>query len=535
VGTERYGWRQDAALILLLLLAGAGVKAWLVRHTVVLARDGIGYIRFAASLREEPWADVLRRTQQHPLYPISILAVAPAVEAWQGRSDCLTWQLAAQLANGILSTAIVVPMYLMGRSLFSRQAGFWSALLFQVLPVQARVTADALSEGTFLFWAATALLFLVWGLQQRRAAWFLLGGAAGSLSYLARPEGALVIALAGLILVAWQLRGRWGGTWKQALACGSCLAAGSILLAAPYWATIGGLSVKPSATRMLETSEGPAASPQAALPRGVLFAARFMPGTNGEAEGNDSPWYALYEVLDETCKGFHYVAWAPALLGLVLNRRRIWTEAGLALVAGLGVVFVFVLWRLAWTVQYVSERHTLLIVLCGCPLAVAAVFDIGRRWQAWKPAAEAAAGATVWQRWRRPQALALTVVVALTGAALLRTMRPLHAHRAGHKEAGFWLAAHLGPGDNVVDPYGWASFYSGQTLLPRHANKGESRPDSHRFLVVELTDQDGTRNKMIEQAAHGTGKGEPIFTWPRGKPPALVVYRAPNNLPGTSQ
>lgn len=66
--------RDVWSLVLLLLLATA-VRAWLVGHTEVAARDSIGYIRYALNLEHEPWEQALRRNEQHPGYPAALLAV----------------------------------------------------------------------------------------------------------------------------------------------------------------------------------------------------------------------------------------------------------------------------------------------------------------------------------------------------------------------------------------------------------------------------------------------------------------------------
>ena len=61
-------------------------------------------------------------------------------------------------------------MYLIGRILFGRNVGFAAALLFQVLPVPARVTSDGLSEGVYLLAVAVAILLGVRAVRGRGSA-----------------------------------------------------------------------------------------------------------------------------------------------------------------------------------------------------------------------------------------------------------------------------------------------------------------------------------------------------------------------------
>ena len=88
-------WR-DAALLTLLCLTGLGIKGWLLWHTDVVSRDGIHYISYAARLRQTSWPYVFRHSEQHPMYPIHVLAAAEVVQTITGRTDVLSWQLAAQ-------------------------------------------------------------------------------------------------------------------------------------------------------------------------------------------------------------------------------------------------------------------------------------------------------------------------------------------------------------------------------------------------------------------------------------------------------
>src|SRR5207237_1165414 len=68
-------------------------------------------------------------------------------------SNSEVMQLSAQLANSVAGVLLVFPMFYLGKGLFDRRVGFWSAALFHCLPIGSRVLSDALSEGVFLFLA----------------------------------------------------------------------------------------------------------------------------------------------------------------------------------------------------------------------------------------------------------------------------------------------------------------------------------------------------------------------------------------------
>ena len=538
MGTARSGQWRDAGRIVVLLVISGAVKGWLLFHTEVPAKDGIGFIQYAARLRQEPWGQVLRQTQQHPLYPIHIRVTAELVEAVAGETSSTTWQLSAQLPNALAGILLVVPLYLLGREVFGRRVGFWAALLFQVLPVPARVTADALSEGVYLFWSAVALWAAVRGLRTRAPGWFALAGVAGGLAYLTRPEGALVVCAAGFLAVALRVLGAWPVGWVRGFACGSCLAVATLATVLPYWLTIGGLSVKPSFHNVLQADAGRSeGAPTGGSPT-LLLASRFTPGVDGKEWGEVSVWFALYEVVDEVCKGFHYVLWVPALVGVWWFRRRLRTSPGFALLVFLGLLHLLVLWRLAVVNHYVSERHTVLLVLCGTIVAAAALFEAAERWPAKKrpddeepmPSAAAPrrrAAALLFDAVRRPRVVVGVVLVLLVGAGLVKTLRTMHGHRAGHRLAGLWFAAHARPGDQLVDPYGWALFYAERTPIIFPPADSAPSASANRYLVVEPHDRDTRRQQIIQEASAGVGAGEPVLSWPQEASPRLVLYVAP--------
>jgi hypothetical protein len=530
VGADRRSWRRDVLLVVILLLVGGTVKGWLLARSQVLARDGVGYIEYAARLEQEPLGQVLRTEQQHPLYPLSVLAVHRMTLPFTGDQPAsLHWQFSAQLANLIAGVLLAVPMYFLGKELFDRRVGFWGALLFQVLPVPARVTADTLTEGTYLLWVAMALLLAVQGLRTRSLHWFILAGLSGGLAYLVRPEGALIIVLTGVVLLFMQVVRAWRMPWSQAAKCAISLGLAGALTAAPYWYTIGGLTNKPSSLEFLKTLKGKLASvsPTPELGDGLLLASRFSDGTDGIERDSVGPLFALYEVLDEVCKGFYYVTWIPVVGGLTWYRRRVASSPGLLLLLLVMAVSLLVLWQLAMKVHYVSERHTLLIVLCGSILGVATMFH----WAAQLGARPGMALSPTWQKWfghRRRWRFAFQVgMLSLLALGLIQTLKPLHKHRLGHKMVGLWLTCEMKPGDKFTDPYGLASFYADQRLSLRpEPTDPASRKAAHRYLLVEPADRDLHRCRQIEHEKELMGAAEVVFTWPNADQPELILYRS---------
>ena len=158
VAPRRSPFGPDYVRLGVLFAVAIAIHTWLVAHTAVPARDSLGYARIANNFDDpnkgiEPGQsrqriEVVRTAQQPPGYPLAVFITERALRKTTDLPRADRSLLATQLANAIAAVLLVVPMYLTGRILFSRNIGFATALLFQVLPVPARVTSDGLSEGS---------------------------------------------------------------------------------------------------------------------------------------------------------------------------------------------------------------------------------------------------------------------------------------------------------------------------------------------------------------------------------------------------
>jgi hypothetical protein len=213
-------------------------------------------------------------------------------------------------------------------------------------------------------------------------------------------------------------------------------------------------------------------------------------------------------------------------MGVFWFRQRWLNDPRLALLILFAASQLLLLWRLAVAARYVSERHTLMLVLCGTLVAVGGTFD-GLDWLKQRAAglsdAWASFRATINQR--RLRWLVHGLLAAFLIGCLLQTSQPRHSHHLSHREAGFWLARHSQPDDELVDPYGWASFYAERTRafsLPAEKNTGPH----HRYVVVQPGEEDAYRRERIKNAS-AKGGAKPVFSWPADTGAELIVYAIP--------
>jgi hypothetical protein len=522
--------RRDLGLILLLLIVAGGLRAWSLNHTEVVARDSIIFIDYALQFESKPWTQVLRENHQHPGYPLSVWALSLPVRQFFGATDSVTMQLSAQFATALAGILLVVPMFYLGKTLFDRGVGFWGALLFQCLPVSGRILADGLSEGLFLLLATTALLLAVRGLRSGSAVRFVLCGLCCGLAYLTRPEGAVIVAALLLLLLLMQVFPAWRRGWKWTLSRGASVALVALAVASPYLIVTHRFTTKPSGERIVKPVQaevpdpaGPANfSAKPGIIRGHSSAMVLAVWLNNELTFSDRLWIGVKAVVSELTKGFNYFIWLPALLGLWWYRRQLTGRPEAWLMLILFAVHSLVLWRLAVVASYVSERHVLLLVLCGMFPAAAGLRDLPRRLLQWRSQSSGdMSGQPAWRSrlLARAPLLSVVLLLATAGAGLPRTLQALHANRAGHHAAGLWLARHARAVDEVQDGhFGWAFYYAGRWFMdPRVADV----PGGERYRYVVKGTSTAVRNSyaptaeeanMTEAEIRAAG-GEVAFRW----------------------
>jgi hypothetical protein len=512
--------RPDWHFLAVLLLLSAGIHAWLIATTAVTARDSIGYIRYALRLETEPWPVVMRSIQQHPLYSLAILGASYPVRWLQDGVTPQGMVLSAQLIAGVAGFLLVVPMFYLGRELFDHRVGFWAAALFQLLPICAQVTSDGLSDGLFLLMLTLGLMFGVQALR-RQAPWrFVPSGLFIGLAYLTRPEGALVGVALLLVLLGVQCRSalRWPRIkWSQGVAG---LVASAAVVALPYMTTIGGLTVKP-ATRFIFKKDY-YSLPPAVAPRGKLEETRAPNICRGsgplavilgvwwidEGQAGAPPWWwAMQVVAVESIHAFHYLAWLPALLGLWWFRDCLRATPGMWVLLLLSLMLALILGRLVARLGYMSERHTLVMVLCGTFWAAAALVRMADALPSWL---ERITRRPIGVRYHGT--LSLAWLLFMTGWCLPATLKPLHANRTGFRAAGEWLATNALPADEIVDPFCWSHFYAGRVLQESMQPQPANRPTT---CYVVVTNSKNAHNRLsgLAAARELTRQGTLVFCW----------------------
>jgi hypothetical protein len=507
---------RDWLLLGLLVLLVLPLRCWLLYKSEFIARDGIGYIRYALAFEQKPWSQVWQEQDQHPGYPLAIWAVSVPVRAWTGHTDAAAMQFSAQLVSALAALLLLYPMYHLGRLLLGRQAGFWGSLLFQCWPVSSHHLSDGISDTLFLLFVVSALLQAVQAVEGHRLWRCALCGLCVGLAYLVRPEAALLLPAIGVVLLVQQGQPAWRCSWGRCFACGATLALVAGAFGSIYVVATGRVTNKVSARQIIDKlghllhAQAGAETPQVAMaghmPVGsILVAATYKP-TEKISERVTHSCACLF---DELNQGFHYVGGLFALLGLWWSFDALRRRPGFWVLLVYSLTHALVLLALAMVVFYVSGRHTMILVLLGSYLAAVGLCELPRRLLAGQTWCAAGVGSMV-------------LCFGIVALCLPKTMQRLHAERAGNHAVGLWLADKWQPGDIMLDDHYWSHFYSGlffeegkRIVLPADA-------EPWCFTVV-------TRGKDRQDDA----KGEVIYYWPEDAALAearIVVHKSRRNF-----
>src|SRR5262249_40993259 len=117
--SRRIAMAHSRSLLAVAVLAGI-LHAMVIVRTLLPAQDGLKFIRVAQQFQVEPWSDVIRGTDVHPLYPALVALAEPAV-AWLDGSGPHAWRIAAQVVAAVFSIGMLVPIYFLTESLFDRR------------------------------------------------------------------------------------------------------------------------------------------------------------------------------------------------------------------------------------------------------------------------------------------------------------------------------------------------------------------------------------------------------------------------------
>ena len=425
--------------LLAIALLAAALHAIGVARTLLPAQDGLKFLRVARQFQAGPWTDVVRNSDQHPLYPALIALAEPVVSALTGDAGPETWRIAAQAVSALAAILLIVPLYGLTRALFDERIARLAALIYVLLPLPAAIGHDTLSDSLALLGALTALRLGEAALRSGGWPAALGCGIAAGLGFLARPEVAIVpVAVLATALVARRHSGLSPARREGLVALGAL--ALSFLTVVGYYAVIkGDLSEK------LALRHGAALGPnRVGLRRGGQLVPRglddprwdFSPKEEAEEPDSASAGAVAGRLALQWAEGLCglfaiFAAWGVArdrfIRGVIADEPgAVRSAVGRWLLAVYLALFSLVLARHVIKLGYLSDRHTLTLVVASLPWAAAGTFICARG-----VAIQLGWGAARARRWG-----VLGVLVLVAAGVIAQCEKPPHPSRWGHWAAG---------------------------------------------------------------------------------------------------
>ncbi len=493
------------------------LHGWGMARTPLPAQDGLKFLRVAREFQGQPWLDVLRSSDQHPLYPALIALVEPPLALVLGPGP-LPWRLAAQGVSALASILLLWPLHALTRRMYGDRAANLAIFLFVLLPFPNMVGHETLSDALALALTVAALACGEATLRTRSWPAALGCGVAAGLGFWTRPEVALVppmVALAGAL--RWR---PWADEWALAGRL-AALAGVALIFIGGYAVAKGELSEKLSLR--WSTALGLDAHPPRKL------APQFPKGLNDPRfdftpkEESAAPTYrndlvgAGKQLAREWVEGVTYL-FAPLLLvGIIWGASVPGSGDGKRLLLVYSVAFAAIALRHASTLGYLSGRHALTLIVVTMPFAAAGML-------AWAGGFAA--------RWRvapgRARRLGYAGLIALAATGIAAMGKAGHPSRWGHLAAGSWLHDHAEADAKVLDTRGWASFVRGIPGYDYWHVRQALSDKQLKYVVVGADELDAPSRRAATLRAMLAYAGKPVAEFPGrrdGRGVGVKVYR----------
>jgi len=169
-------------ILALLVLLACAFRVYSLRYFPVISTDGTSYVGAAVALGRGELGGI----GTYGFYSVLI---------WVAGWFISDLELAGRAVSILFGSLLIVPLYLLGRGIFSRRAALCASLLVVVWPPLVSSSCEVMAHATYDFFQMSGI-YLVWRMFRRSTALSgILAGLCICLAYLTRPEGVLLFLL----------------------------------------------------------------------------------------------------------------------------------------------------------------------------------------------------------------------------------------------------------------------------------------------------------------------------------------------------
>jgi len=186
-------WRQDLYIILALLTAAFACRLYSLQFFHVIATDGTTYALTARAVAQGDWHGVAISG----FYPLLI-----AVANWF-ISDLET---AGRMTSVVCGSLLVVPLYFLGKAIFTRKIAIAACLIVIVWPSLVASSCEVITQATYTTLQIAAVFFIWRAFMKPSILYGCLAGLLMGLSYLTRPEAILLSVVVPAALAVFSMK-----------------------------------------------------------------------------------------------------------------------------------------------------------------------------------------------------------------------------------------------------------------------------------------------------------------------------------------
>ncbi len=176
-------WLPTQRDLLFLLCFSAVLKTTMALLMPVINHDGPLYIAAAQKIAAGSIKDGIKSFHM-PFYPLLIVFTHYIVS---------NWVVAAYLVSLTTSIFSIIPLYLLTRDSFGREAAIWACIAFTLIPLANHLSFEVMKDPPFLFFFAWTVCFAQRALNSKKLIYFFLTSLFSLFSVLFRLEGVIVI------------------------------------------------------------------------------------------------------------------------------------------------------------------------------------------------------------------------------------------------------------------------------------------------------------------------------------------------------
>jgi len=224
--------KQDLVNVAVLLVAALGIGIYIITTTVLIAKDGVGYIELAQTFPKYP-INVIKHWRPFG-YPFFIFLTHKVTTFYSQDTSVYSWIYSAQSVSLLCRVLSLIPLYFIGKLLVGPRRSFWGLLILIMLPYPAEFGSDVIREWPHILFLSTGLLFLIWGSRFGKWWMFAIAGLAAGLGHTIRVECAQIVIYGMLWLLISLFLPRLNISRLKAICLTLFLLIGFAIPAAPY-------------------------------------------------------------------------------------------------------------------------------------------------------------------------------------------------------------------------------------------------------------------------------------------------------------